>query len=107
MKFEIDKYDETYAMHCESKEENEAFSAYLDSIGKRWRSGDRYTQLSYYNKKGDYMCFYFHIGTHGDVRHADDETKILRFSDFEWDGFLSAKNAEDYDVSLSFDSLFS
>lgn len=107
MKFEIDKYDETYAMHCESREENEAFSAYLDSIGKRWRSGRRYTQLSYYDTDGDDMCFYFHSGTCGRVSLADDETKLLRFSDFELDDFLPAKKAEDYDVSLSFDSLFS
>lgn len=107
MKFEIDRYKGKYAMHCESREENEAFSAYLDSIGKRWSSGHRYTQLSYYGTKGDDMCFYFNDGTCGRTQLADKETKILRFGDFEWDGFLSAKKAEDYDVALSFDSILS
>lgn len=36
MKFNINKYEGNYAMHCKTEEEAKIFCRYLDSVGRKW-----------------------------------------------------------------------
>ena len=48
MKFNIDDYKGKFAMHCKTKEEAEDFCRYLDSIGCKWKNGNRYLNCTYW-----------------------------------------------------------
>lgn len=45
MKFNINKYEGNYAMHCKTEEEAKIFCRYLDSVGRKWVDGDLYLSM--------------------------------------------------------------
>lgn len=108
MKFNHEDYrSKNVVMHCETEEEYNLFSEYLDSIGKKWSSRSRYITSSRFSEYKENTCFYFNEGLYGNVERIseDDDITILRFKDFEWDGYsLSLDKLRD--AEITFDSLF-
>lgn len=84
--FNIEDYDETYVMHCKTKEDAIVFTEYLCSIGKRWCSHEDYTpyNTSWENYK-EQTCYEFVGGTFCDLPYFIQENyHILNFEDFEF-----------------------
>lgn len=87
MKFNINKYEGNYAMHCKTEEEAKIFCRYLDSVGRRWGSGHSYISMTNWDDYGPNTCYSFNSGTYCDKIYylTHNCYTILEFSDFEWD----------------------
>lgn len=87
MKFNINKYEGNYAMHCKTEEEAKIFCRYLDSVGRRWSSGHSYILMTNWDDYGPNTCYSFNSGTYCDKIYylTRNYYTILEFSDFEWD----------------------
>lgn len=87
MKFNINKYEGNYAMHCKTEEEAKIFCRYLDSVGRRWGSGYSYISMTNWDDYGPNTCYSFNSGTYCDKIYylTHNCYTILEFSDFEWD----------------------
>lgn len=86
MKFNINKYEGNYAMHCKTEEEAKIFCRYLDSVGRRWADGTSYMSMTNWNYGPD-TCYTFNSGTYCKKTYflTRNYYTILEFSDFEWD----------------------
>lgn len=85
LKFHIEDYTGQYVMHCDTKEKAETFCKYLDSVGRKWASGDRYT-YTYWNMLEIETVYYFNEGKFDDESSARNSGyAVLEFDDFEWD----------------------
>ena len=91
MRFDFYDYDETYAMHCDTKEKARVFLSHLHSLGKRWSSGRSYDNQFLW--KGEDSCYRFVAGTfdrrgyYTSYEAAADfgfTIEILEFDDFDW-----------------------
>ncbi len=83
--FNIDDFpDLGTAMICENESEVEVFLDYLDSVGRRWRSGSSYLDLSNYNSGR--IAYYFNKGLYDDdwyvIQEDVKEGHALYFRDF-------------------------
>lgn len=104
MQFNPYDYDETYVMHCASKEEAREFAEYLEGLGFK-DSNPGYSLFLRGNGWSNYgggTCYRFNAGKIGsldDYRHCIHSFNpvILEFRDFTWG---------DCDISLSFDEAF-
>lgn len=87
MKFNINKYEGHYAMHCKTEEEAKIFCRYLDSVGRKWADGTSYMSMTNWSVYGHDTYYDFNGGTYCDKRYflARSYYTILEFSDFEWD----------------------
>lgn len=87
MKFNINKYEGNYAMHCKTEEEAKIFCRYLNSVGRRWGSGHSYISMTNRDDYGPNTCYSFNSGTYCDKIYylTHNRYTILEFSDFEWD----------------------
>lgn len=87
MKFNINKYEGNYAMHCKTEEEAKIFCRYLNSVGRRWGSGHSYISMTNWDDYGPNTCYSFNSGTYRDKIYylTHNRYTILEFSDFEWD----------------------
>lgn len=87
MKFNINKYEGNYAMHCKTEEEAKIFCRYLNSVGRRWGSGHSYISMTNWDDYGPNTCYSFNSGTYCDKIYylTHNRYTILEFSDFEWD----------------------
>lgn len=87
MKFNINKYEGNYAMHCKTEEEAKIFCRYLDSVGRKWGSGTSYMSMTNWDDYGPDTCYSFNSGTCCDKTYflTHNRYTILEFSDFEWD----------------------
>lgn len=104
--FNISDYSEgLYCMHCVTTEEAELFLDYLSSVGRCFRSGDKYsdpTMRAQSLEYGENTCYFFNEGAYGDISTAiEDNFNILEFSDFDWSGFESSSVDQDEDLSFS------
>lgn len=92
MRFNIDNYKGKYVMHCETEDEAITFCNYLDSIGKRWTSGSRYTEYTCHYINRENTVYYFNADEYGSLLGAEEDNyTILEFSDFDWSkGFTKA-----------------
>lgn len=91
MKFNIDDYKGRYVMWCKTEEEARDFCRYLDSVGRRWVDGDRYTEIIRYEDYGKRTCYNFNHGFVGGLPcYADLGFTILEWSDFMNKGFTKA-----------------
>lgn len=67
------------------------FCSYLDSVGKRWNTYNRYTEWTNYPREdGTVIAYFFNMGTYSTSSSRDDALKsgrYLRFKDFEWSGY--------------------
>lgn len=95
MKFNINKYEGNYAMHCKTEEEAKIFCRYLDSVGRRWADGTSYMSMTNWNYGPD-TCYTFNSGTYCKKTYflTRNYYTILEFSDFEW----VTKNAPEFAV---------
>lgn len=83
--FNIDDFpDIRTAMICENESEVEVFLNYLDSVGRRWRSGFSYSDLS--NYKAGRIAYYFNDGCYDNdwfvIQEVIEEGHALFFRDF-------------------------
>lgn len=88
MKFDIENYkDNRYAMKCKSARESDRFRYYLDSIGRKYRSGDSYSELNYWDDYDGVIYYFFNTGEYSTstelVREFEDI--VLCFNGFEWE----------------------
>ena len=83
--FPIEEFtDSEVCMHCKTEEEASAFLEFLNSIGRRWSSGDRYRgdQTRFYDH-GENTCYYFNQGLYGSLTRANALGRtVLEFSDW-------------------------
>ena len=98
--FCADDYDLNTAMHCKTEEEAQIFLDYLDSVGKRWSSGDSYLDKTLWEYGGQ-TCYYFNQGCVGRIETLlRNKRLILEFDDFNW-----SNNDEYREVDISYDDL--
>lgn len=90
-KFDMSDYDKSYVMHCKTKEEADAFVAYMREHGRCWDNGNPYTD-SMYHTHGDDTTYQFNAGLYGSMRYALlTGRNVLEYSDFEWDQPVASK----------------
>lgn len=83
MKFNIDDYKGKYVMHCKTEEEAEVFCRYLDSIGRRWDSGNSYFSENFWDKYEESTCYEFNAGRYTDKQYFEEKGyTILEMEDF-------------------------
>lgn len=85
MKFNINDYRGRYAMHCKTEEEAKIFCHYLNSVGRKWNSGDSYLSMTNWIINESDTCYVFNNRTYSDVPTCERDYTILEFSDFDWD----------------------
>ena len=85
MKFDINDYKGKYVMHCKTEKEANDFCTYLDSIGKKWCSGDRYIDSNNYDYYQKNTVYYFNENLYGKIECVDDDYTIL-----EWENFMNS-----------------
>jgi hypothetical protein len=89
--FKIEDYSGKYVMHCPTKEESDRFIKYLDSAGRKWRSGHKYTERDYWDKYCENTCYYFNDNSYDDLAYYKRTGfTILEFSDFIWPEFTKS-----------------
>ena len=105
MKFNIDEYKgDNIVMRCRTQESAEQFLKYLDSVGRRWCSGTKYTKNSQFVCYKDRTCYRFNRGEYGSVEYFEEYAyEILEFEDFDWGDEDSNETPE---VVMSFTELF-
>lgn len=64
MQFDLSDYKSPrYVMVCQTKAEVDEFSEVLNNAGRKWASGNKYTELHYYNDIPEGGCaFIFNCG---------------------------------------------
>lgn len=91
MKFNIEDYKGKYAMHCKTEEEAKDFCRYLDSVEKKWCSGDSYVRVNKWNEFEEKTCYSFNNGYYAPISHfIVYNYKILEWSDFMDNKFTKA-----------------
>lgn len=101
MKFNIEDYKGKYAMHCKTEEEAKDFCRYLDSVEKKWCSGDSYVRVNKWNEFEEKTCYSFNNGYYAPISHfIVYNYKILEWSDFMDNKFTKA-DLKSGDVILS------
>ena len=104
--FVADEYDDRTCMYCKTEQEAKSFCKHLDGLGKRWRSGERYTNknhYSYYESEGG-TVYYFNQGTYGSRKDAYiNQDTVLNYDEFIWD---VEQAIADTSPLLTFDQLF-
>ena len=104
MKFELEQYDSDCVMNCPTRESAEIFLRFLDSVGRSWSSGERYTDNLRWETRGADTCYNFNSGMVGGIVFYDDAGyQILNFSDFEWDELQP--ETEPTELAISFDEI--
>lgn len=84
MKFDINKYPGKYVMHCKTKEEARAFCQYLDNVGRKWLSGERYKNKEYWNVYREKTCYSFNNDCYTGIDYYKKENYTIR----EWSDFM-------------------
>lgn len=109
MKFHFEDYINTsktrYIMHCPDRESSILFSQRLDEANRKWGSGDRYTDLNYFDVSPTItdMYYYFNEGFYGSTPPAQYSIatfEILEFYDFDWG------DVEEPKISITFSDFF-
>lgn len=91
-KFNINDYPGKCAMHVATKEEDKIFREYLDSLGRRWVSGDRYISKGYYHVHEYDTCYNFNYNLYDNIYYyKQQDYTILEFNDFDWSDFTMKK----------------
>ena len=104
MKFNINDYDKTYVMHCDTREKANVFCKYLHSLGKKWIGGEPYL-ISKYDAYYERTAYRFITDTYSDLAYyKSQKCNVLEFDDFEWDGY---EDLNDISNDVSDDDLLS
>lgn len=107
------------AIHCDTEEEAKKLLSAFDKMGKKWNSGNRYTEFNNWNNYGQKIVYY-NDGTYGILRSiesnvcmtyefenvdltipkeyqfSEDEKTILRILDKKWKWLARDKNGSLY-----------
>ena len=87
--FNPNDYDETYVMHCRSKEEAVVFGDYMKRLGYTLNNGQSFGV--YWDRIDGGTCYRFKAGVRDSYNCYLDQSiwgfvpEILEFSDFCWD----------------------
>ena len=97
--FPIEEFTETdVCMHCSTEEEANAFLEFLNSIGRRWASGDSYLSHNNFSDYNSGTCYYFNQGLYGSFHNATARGRtVLEFSDY----LIDEEELEIDDASLN------
>ena len=88
MIFNIKDYPGDVVMHCKTEKEARDFCEYLDSIGRKWHTGTRYTKKLNWLTYRERTCYCFNDGSYSDLEYfLRNDYKILEWSDFS-NGFI-------------------
>lgn len=87
MKFNIEDYKGNYAMHCKTEEEAKDFCRYLDSVGRKWSSGTKYTADNLWHIFKDNTCYVFNYATYSSLSLS----KLSGYTVLEWSDFMNKK----------------
>lgn len=86
MKFNIEDYPGKCAMLCPTEESAKIFTAYLHSLGKKWKSGTSYLECTHWERYKENTCYLFNTGEYGfAIVSRRTNCRILEFYDFDWD----------------------
>lgn len=88
MKFNIEDYKGKYVMHCKTEEEAKDFCRYLDSIGRKWCDGTKYTEMIHWNFDKDKTCYDFNLGVYNSIEYFYNK----KYQILEWGDFMTNNN---------------
>ena len=69
------------AIHCETEEEAKTLLSAFDKMGKKWSTGNRYTEFNNWNNYGQ-KTIYYNDGTYGNLNHIG-ERMVYKFKNIE------------------------
>lgn len=103
MKFDITQYTHRYhAMHCPTEESAEIFCEYLESVGRRWGGGTKFTDVNNWSNYREDTCYAFNDKTYCNFEwFQENQYPILNFYDFEW-----GDSDERSEPKMTFDEVF-
>lgn len=101
--FNADNYGEDVCMQFENEDEYDAFSEYLDSIGKKWCDDQRYIEYSAFHRHDRDTVLYFNHGRYGTANFVSGDTTILHYSDFRYE--VGGVEPPEPEIFLTFDDL--
>lgn len=93
-RFDIAKYVGKYVMHVTTEDQAKIFCRYLDSVGKKWSSGNSYLEYTHFDVYKNRTCYNFNVGDYGtdDIAYCPEYGwTILEFDDFDWSDFEMKK----------------
>lgn len=91
MKFNIEDYKGDFVMHCKTEEEAKDFCRYLDSVGRKWCDGTKYTEMTHWNFDKDKTCYDFNLGVYDSIEYFyNKKYQILEWGDFMDNKFTKA-----------------
>lgn len=82
MKFNIDNYKGTYAMHCKTYDEAVNFCDYLHSTGRSWITGRSYYEYTNWEKYKTKTIYYFNEGSYCEIDLVNQGYTVLEWGDF-------------------------
>lgn len=101
--FNIDDYkdskDKQYVMHCKTKKQAETFCKYLNSVGRKWITGESYLSKTNWEVNKSKTGYDFNKGMYRNIDiitiYRDEYLKlgcykwdydhiVLEFDDFKW-----------------------
>lgn len=88
MRFNIEDYKGKYVMHCKTEEEAKDFCNYLDSLGRKWCDGTKYTEMTHWNFEKDKTCYDFNLGVYGSIEYFYNK----KYQILEWGDFMTNNN---------------
>lgn len=92
MKFDFDKYNGKYAMHCKTEEEAKEFCNVMHDAGMKWYSGKSYIDHANWDYFEDATAYNFNVGMFGPVElYQDNGYTILEWSDFREEKEMTKK----------------
>ena len=99
-RFEYNDYNEHFVMHCPTLESSDIFLRHLDSIGKTWCSGTKYTEYNPWSDYEENTCYLFVPGEYSDLDYfeSEEEYEILEFYDFDWE-------EPEVEITIPFDAI--
>jgi len=85
-KFDLNNYKGDYVMHCKTEEEADIFCKFLHDSGRKWQSGDSYTDRTRWHFFKENTVYLFNEGLVDCIsaNSTVDSYTILEFSDFDW-----------------------
>lgn len=86
MEFDIENYkdtpNESFAMHCETREEAEEFLEFLHSLGRKWVDGVTYKDVNSWSSYKHNTVYFFNKGTFANLSYAErNGATILEWGD--------------------------
>lgn len=90
MRFDINKFKGKYAMNCKTFEEAQEFCELLNSLGRRWRCGQRYEDSYEWHAYEEETCYDFNNGFYCEKKYWEKRGHTI----LEWSDFSNKKEVE-------------